>query len=118
MAQGQSRYATGRTVHSLQSQSTNRDRKTGPAGATIPSRRKLRQDHAWNPHLQEFPEMLLDQDNRPAEIGKRDPLRGATLTDLKIMPLDVLAGLGEQPFAQVPQDFLESPPQFIDRDFA
>jgi hypothetical protein len=29
-----------------------------------------------------------------------------------------VAGLGEQPFAQVPQDFLESLPQFIDRDFA
>src|ERR1700683_3928314 len=38
MAQSQSRYATGRTVHSLQSRSPNRDRKTGPAGATIPSR--------------------------------------------------------------------------------
>jgi hypothetical protein len=24
--------------------------------------------------LQEFPEMFLDEDNRPAEIGKRDPL--------------------------------------------
>src|SRR5580658_6051044 len=55
MAQRQSRYATGRTVHSPQSQSTNRDRKTGPAGATIPSRHKFRQDHAWIPDVAGMP---------------------------------------------------------------
>ena len=68
--------------------------------------------------LQEFPEMSLGENYCPAQVGKRDPLGGAALTELKITLLDVLARLGEQPLAKVPQDFLDSSPQFLDGDFA
>jgi hypothetical protein len=43
--------------------------------------------------LQEFPEMFLGHGNRPAEVGKRDSLGSATLTDLKITLLDVVPDL-------------------------
>jgi hypothetical protein len=46
------------------------------------------------------------------------PLGGAALADLKITLLDVVARLGEQPLAQMPQDFLKPSPQFLDWDFA
>jgi hypothetical protein len=45
-------------------------------------------------------------------------LRRAARTDLKITLLNVVARLGEQPLSQVPQDFLDSSPQFLDRHFA
>ena len=61
--------------------------------------------------------MFLGHDNRPAEVGKRNPLRGAALTDLNITPLDVMARLGDQPLAQVQQDFVNSLAQFLERDF-
>ena len=67
--------------------------------------------------LQEFPEMFLGQSNCPAEVGKRNPLGGAALTDLKITLLDVVARLGDQPFAQVLQDLVNSSSQFFGRDF-
>jgi len=51
--------------------------------------------------------MLLGHDNCSAEVGKCDPLGGAALTDLKITLLDVVTRLGEQPLANVLQDFLE-----------
>jgi len=44
-------------------------------------------------------------------------LGGAALTDLKITLLDVVARFGEQPLAQMPKDFVDSSPQFLDRDF-
>jgi hypothetical protein len=50
--------------------------------------------------------------------ARGDPLGGASLTELKITLLDVVARLGEQPLAKVQQDFLESSPQFLVRDFA
>jgi hypothetical protein len=62
--------------------------------------------------------MPLGEGNCPAQVGKGDPLGGASLTELKITLLDVLARLGEQPLAKVPQDFLDSSPQFLDGDFA
>jgi len=52
--------------------------------------------------------MFLGHGNCPAE---------AALTDLKIMLLDVVTRLGEQPLAKVPQTFVDSSPQFLDRDF-
>ena len=113
----QSRSARGRIAHSPPWQNTNRDQQTGPAVATIPSRHKFRSAHDALA-LQEFPEMPLGESNCPAQIGKGDPLGGASLTELKITFLDVVARLGEQPLAKVPQDFLESSPQFLDRDFA
>jgi hypothetical protein len=67
--------------------------------------------------LQEFPEMFFGHGNRPAEVGKRDSLGSATLTDLKITLLDVIPRLVEQPVAQVAEDFFDSSPQFLDRDF-
>jgi hypothetical protein len=67
--------------------------------------------------LQEFPQMFLGHGNCPAEVGKRNPLRSAALTDFKITLLDVVARLGEQPFAQVPQNVVDSSLQFLDRDF-
>jgi hypothetical protein len=48
---------------------------------------------------------------------KRNPLRGAPLTDLKITLLDVVTRLGEQPLAQVLQDLVNSLSQFLGRDF-
>jgi hypothetical protein len=39
------------------------------------------------------------------------------IADLKITLLDVVPRLGEQPVAQVPEDFFDSPPQFLGRDF-
>jgi hypothetical protein len=61
--------------------------------------------------------MCLGYGNRPAELGKRDSLGSAMLTDLKITLLDVVPRLGEQPVAQVPEDFFDSSPPFLDRDF-
>jgi hypothetical protein len=67
--------------------------------------------------LQKFPrEMCLGYGNRPAEVGKRDSLGSATLTDLSRTLLDVVPRLGEQPVAQVPEDFFDWSPQFLDRD--
>jgi len=54
----------------------------------------------------------------PAEVGKRHPLGGTAVTDTKITLLDGVARFGEQPLAQVPQDLLDSAPQFLDGDFA
>ena len=62
--------------------------------------------------------MSLGESKCPAEVGKRDPLRRAAPTDFKIALLDVVARLGEQPLSQVPQDFLDFSPQFLDRDFS
>jgi len=67
--------------------------------------------------LQELQQMFLGHSNCPAEVGKRNPLGGAALTDLKIPLLDVMARLGEQPFAQVLQDLVNSSSQFFGRDF-
>jgi len=61
--------------------------------------------------------MFLGHSNCPAEVGKRNPLGGAALTDLKIPLLDVVARLGDQPFAQVLQDLVNSSSQFFGRDF-
>jgi hypothetical protein len=46
----------------------------------------------------------------------RPPGGSATLTALKITLLDVVPRLGEQPVAQVPEDFFDSSPQFLERD--
>src|SRR5258708_8892644 len=62
--------------------------------------------------------MSFSEGKCPAEVGKRDPLRRAAPTDFEIVLLDVVARLSEQPLSQVPQDFLDSPPQFLDRYFA
>jgi len=43
--------------------------------------------------LEEFLEMFLGHSNCPAEVGKRNPLRGAALTDLKTTLHDVGARL-------------------------
>src|SRR4029077_1856753 len=43
-----------------------------------------------------------------AEVGKRDPLGGTPLTELKITLLDFVARLGDQPISQVPQDVMDS----------
>jgi hypothetical protein len=62
--------------------------------------------------------VFLNHSSCPAEVGERDPLRRAALPQFKKTLLDVIARLGKQPLTQVLQDFLDSSPQFVDRDFA
>jgi hypothetical protein len=58
--------------------------------------------------------MRLGYGHRPAEVGESDSLGSATLTNLQIALFDVVSRLGEQPVAQVPEEFLDSSQQFLD----
>src|SRR6185437_2829767 len=55
--------------------------------------------------LDEIPNVLFGQHNGPAEIRKRNILRGPQSADLTIPPLDVRLSLGKEPFTQMPKDF-------------
>ena len=62
--------------------------------------------------------MSLSHSDCPAEVGQRNALGRSALPEFRKMLLDVMARPGEQPLAQVPQDFLDLSLQFLDRDFA
>jgi hypothetical protein len=95
--------APGCSAHGLPSQSTTAIKKSVENSQPFHLAINFNRAPLEALSLQEFREVFLGHGNRPAEVGKRDSLGSATLTDLKLTLLDIVPRLGEQPVAQVPE---------------